>query len=54
MPQLETEAGMIRVPAGTWKVDPARSSVGQQKPADGGLLVGEAVGILVDVSAIRA
>jgi polyisoprenoid-binding protein YceI len=28
MPQLQTEAGMIRVPAGTWKVDPAHSSVG--------------------------
>jgi polyisoprenoid-binding protein YceI len=28
VPQLQTQAGMIRVPAGTWKVDPAHSSVG--------------------------
>jgi polyisoprenoid-binding protein YceI len=28
MPQLQTQAGMVRVPAGTWKVDPAHSSVG--------------------------
>jgi polyisoprenoid-binding protein YceI len=28
MSQLETEHGMIRVPAGTWKLDPAHSSVG--------------------------
>jgi polyisoprenoid-binding protein YceI len=28
MTQLMTEQGMVRVPAGTWKVDPAHSSVG--------------------------
>src|SRR3954451_16123656 len=27
MTQLQTERGMIQVPAGTWKVDPAHSSV---------------------------
>jgi polyisoprenoid-binding protein YceI len=27
MTQLQTETGMVRVPAGTWKVDPAHSSV---------------------------
>jgi polyisoprenoid-binding protein YceI len=27
MTQLQTEAGMVRVPAGTWQVDPAHSSV---------------------------
>jgi polyisoprenoid-binding protein YceI len=27
MPQLQTAAGTIRVPAGTWRVDPAHSSV---------------------------
>ena len=28
MPTLQTEVGMVRVPAGTWKVDPSHSSVG--------------------------
>ena len=28
MTQLQTERGMVRVPAGTWRVDPAHSSVG--------------------------
>jgi polyisoprenoid-binding protein YceI len=28
MTKLMTEQGMVRVPAGTWKVDPAHSSVG--------------------------
>jgi polyisoprenoid-binding protein YceI len=28
MTQLQTERGMVRVPAGTWEVDPAHSSVG--------------------------
>ncbi|MEA2418778.1 MAG: hypothetical protein QOE60_984 [Thermoleophilaceae bacterium] len=28
MTQLQTETGMVRVPAGTWQVDPAHSSVG--------------------------
>ena len=28
MPQLQTQAGMIRVPAGIWTIDPAHSSVG--------------------------
>ena len=28
MPQLQTEEGVVRVPAGIWKVDPAHSSVG--------------------------
>jgi polyisoprenoid-binding protein YceI len=28
MTQLQTETGMVRVPAGTWRVDPAHSSVG--------------------------
>ena len=28
MPTLQTEAGMVRVPAGTWSVDRAHSSVG--------------------------
>jgi polyisoprenoid-binding protein YceI len=28
MTQLQTEQGMVRVPAGTWKVDPSHSSVG--------------------------
>jgi polyisoprenoid-binding protein YceI len=28
MATLHTEAGMVRVPAGTWKVDPSHSSVG--------------------------
>jgi polyisoprenoid-binding protein YceI len=28
MTQLMTERGMVRVPAGTWKVDPVHSSVG--------------------------
>jgi polyisoprenoid-binding protein YceI len=28
MTQLQTEQGIVRVPAGTWKVDPAHSSVG--------------------------
>jgi polyisoprenoid-binding protein YceI len=28
MTQLQTEQGMVRVPAGTWKIDPAHSSVG--------------------------
>jgi polyisoprenoid-binding protein YceI len=27
MPQLQTEEGIVRVPAGTWRVDPAHSSV---------------------------
>jgi polyisoprenoid-binding protein YceI len=27
MTQLQTEAGMVRVPAGTWNVDPSHSSV---------------------------
>ncbi|MEA2331998.1 MAG: hypothetical protein QOH58_2136 [Thermoleophilaceae bacterium] len=27
MTQLQTEAGIVRVPAGTWKVDPTHSSV---------------------------
>jgi polyisoprenoid-binding protein YceI len=27
MPELQTEVGMVRVPAGTWRVDPAHSSV---------------------------
>jgi polyisoprenoid-binding protein YceI len=27
MTRLETEVGMVRVPAGTWRVDPAHSSV---------------------------
>jgi polyisoprenoid-binding protein YceI len=27
MPQLMTEQGIVRVPAGTWKVDPSHSSV---------------------------
>jgi polyisoprenoid-binding protein YceI len=27
MTQLQTEVGMVRVPAGTWQVDPAHSSV---------------------------
>jgi len=28
MTQLQTEQGIVKVPAGTWKVDPAHSSVG--------------------------
>src|SRR5690348_7017706 len=28
MPQLETERGIVRVPPGTWTVDPTHSSVG--------------------------
>jgi polyisoprenoid-binding protein YceI len=28
MTMLQTDRGMVRVPAGTWKVDPAHSSVG--------------------------
>ena len=28
MTQLETERGMVRVPPGTWNVDPAHSTVG--------------------------
>jgi polyisoprenoid-binding protein YceI len=28
MPQLMTDSGLVRVPAGTWKVDPSHSSVG--------------------------
>jgi thioredoxin 2 len=28
MTDLQTERGIVRVPAGTWKVDPAHSSVG--------------------------
>jgi polyisoprenoid-binding protein YceI len=28
MTMLQTERGMVRVPAGTWKVDPSHSSVG--------------------------
>ncbi len=28
MPQLQTQGGMIRVPAGIWTIDPAHSSVG--------------------------
>jgi polyisoprenoid-binding protein YceI len=28
MPQLQTEQGVVRVPAGTWTVDPTHSSVG--------------------------
>lgn len=28
MTQLQTEVGMVRVPAGAWEVDPAHSSVG--------------------------
>lgn len=28
MTQLQTEGGVVRVPAGVWKVDPAHSSVG--------------------------
>src|SRR4051794_37958655 len=28
MTQLQTETGMVRVPAGTWRVDPTHSSVG--------------------------
>jgi polyisoprenoid-binding protein YceI len=28
MTQLQTEQGVVKVPAGTWKVDPAHSSVG--------------------------
>jgi polyisoprenoid-binding protein YceI len=27
MTQLQTERGMVRVPAGTWRVDPSHSSV---------------------------
>jgi polyisoprenoid-binding protein YceI len=42
MTQLQTERGMVRVPAGTWRVDPAHSSVGFE------------VKIQVDTSAIRS
>src|SRR3954468_12813182 len=28
MTQLQTEQGIVKVPAGAWKVDPAHSSVG--------------------------
>jgi polyisoprenoid-binding protein YceI len=28
MPELMTDSGLVRVPAGTWKVDPSHSSVG--------------------------
>jgi polyisoprenoid-binding protein YceI len=75
MTQLMTEQGMVRVPAGTWAVDPAHSSVAFQVKhmmtptvrgqfreyrvtgdltIKGGVLVGQAVKILIDVSAVRA
>jgi polyisoprenoid-binding protein YceI len=49
MTQLMTEQGMVRVPAGTWDVDPAHSSAAYEVKH-----VGEKVSILLDVSAVRA
>jgi hypothetical protein len=40
MTQLQTEQRVVKVPEGTWKVDP-------------GLLAGEEVEVLLDVSADR-
>jgi polyisoprenoid-binding protein YceI len=56
--QLQTEHGIVRVPTGTWHVDPAHSSVQfevKHKVLESGrFLVGNEVKILVDVSAVKA
>jgi polyisoprenoid-binding protein YceI len=69
MMELQTEVGTVRVPAGTWRVDPSHSSVAFEVKhltirdrtkevevdamAAGALLVGEEVTILIDISAVR-
>jgi hypothetical protein len=51
MTELMTEQGMVRVPAGTWTVDPAHASVEHTGGPDGDE---HDVEVMFDVSAVRA